>query len=268
MKARKRAAPAAAEGRLPVRVYKLGGPALEDPGLLPPLAEELRRQPGPVVLVHGGGRHVDRLLQALHVESQFIHGRRVTSPAAMDVVEMVLSGAVNKSLAAQLMQVGVRAVGISGRDGGLLQAELEPGLGRVGTRVRVDPELVLGLWSAGFVPVISPVSSSPTGESLNVNADEAALGLAAGLFARSLVYLSDVDGVKIGGEAVSSLTADAAAGFVSDGTISGGMALKVHIALEAARAGVAEVVIAGKARLTGGFGGTRILAGSSKEARA
>ena len=89
MKTRKRAAPAAAEGRLPVRVYKLGGPALEDPELLPPLAEELRRQPGPVVLVHGGGRHVDRLLQALHVESQFIHGRRATSPAAMDVVEMI-----------------------------------------------------------------------------------------------------------------------------------------------------------------------------------
>ncbi|MGH3114328.1 MAG: acetylglutamate kinase, partial [Gaiellaceae bacterium] len=118
----------------------------------------------------------------------------------------------------------------------------------------------LALWNAGLVPVVSPVSNGPSGEALNVNADEAALGLATALFARTLVYLSDVDGVRIGDAPVSSLTAAAAAGFIDDGTIAGGMALKVQVALEAGRAGVPEVVIAGKARLEGGFPGTRIVA--------
>ncbi len=246
-------------GRLPVCVYKVGGPALEDPGLVAPLAAEVQRAGGPVLLVHGGGRQVDRLLREAGIESRFVSGRRETSPAAMEVVEMVLSGIVNKSLASELTRAGVAAVGISGRDAGLLRAEPEPDLGRVGRAVRVDPDAVLALWNAGLVPVISPVSNGPSGESLNVNADEAAKGLATALFARTLVYLSDVDGVRIGDALVPSLTA-AAAGYIDDGTIAGGMALKVQVALEAARAGVPEVVIAGKARLEGGFPGTRIVA--------
>ena len=108
------------------------------------------------------------------------------------------------------------------------------------------------------MPVISPVSSGPAGEAVNVNADEAALGLARALRARSLVYLSDVDGVRVGGEAVRSLTADEAGRRIDDGTIAEGMALKVRVALDAAAAGIPEVVIAGKARLTGTFPGTRI----------
>jgi len=121
-----------------VRVYKVGGPALEDPGLVVPLADEVRRGEGRAVLVHGGGRAVDRLLKALGIESRFVDGRRETSPEAMDVVEMVLSGLANKALAAGLTSAGVPAVGISGRDGGLVRARLEPGLGRVGTPDRVD----------------------------------------------------------------------------------------------------------------------------------
>ena len=93
-----------------VRVYKVGGPALEDPGLVGPLADEVRRAEGPVVLVHGGGRAVDRLLKALGIESRFIDGRRETTPEAMGVVEMVLSGAANKELAAGLTAAGVPAI--------------------------------------------------------------------------------------------------------------------------------------------------------------
>lgn len=254
---------------LPVRVYKLGGPALEDPGLLPQLAEEIRRSRSSTLIVHGGGRHIERLLRALGIESRFVDGRRETSPAAMEVVEMVLSGVVNKSLAAELTRAGLSSVGISGRDAGLLQATLEPGLGRVGSSLRVEPRLVRSLWDVGFVPVVSPVSNGPSGESVNVNADEAALALATALGAQSLVYLSDVDGVGIGGQTQRRLELQEAEQHLAEGSIAGGMALKVRSALRAARAGIPEVVIAGRARLVGRFAGTRIAAEpTTLEARA
>jgi acetylglutamate kinase len=241
-----------------VRVYKLGGPALEDPGLVAPLAEEIRAFAGRVVVVHGGGRHVERMLGALSIESRFVEGRRATSPAAMEVVEMVLSGVVNKALASALTRAGLRAAGVSGRDGGLVAARLEDDLGRVGVPETVDPRLLRGLWAAGFVPVVSPVADGPAGEATNVNADEAALGLATALRAESLIYLSDVDGVRIEGRDAGSLSAGDAERYILDGAISGGMVLKVRAALDAGRAGIDEVVIAGKARLTGGFPGTRL----------
>lgn len=240
-------------------VYKVGGPALEDPGLVGPLADEVRRVDAPTLLVHGGGRHVDRLLRALGIETQFVDGRRETSPAAMEVVEMVLSGVVNKALAAGLTAAGVPAVGISGRDGGMVRARLEEGLGRVGTPEKLDPAPVRALWSAGLLPVVSPVSTDLAGGSVNVNADEAALGLARALGARSLIYLSDVDGVRVGDEPATTLTPEEARQRIEDGTIVGGMALKVRVALEACAAGIPEVVIAGKARLLAEFPGTRLV---------
>ncbi len=251
-----------------VRVYKLGGPALEDPRLISPLAAELRAAPGHAVLVHGGGRHIGRLLATLGIESRFVGGRRETSPAAMEAIEMVLSGVINKGLASELTRAGVRAVGISGRDGGLLNARVAAGLGRVGCDVRVKPEAILGLWSAGLLPVVSPVSNGPAGEALNVNADEAALALATALGARSLFYLSDVDGVRVGEATAAELTPRAAEGLIEDGSIDGGMALKVRAALIASEAGIAEVVIAGRARLEGGFCGTRIIASPRAQASA
>ena len=246
-----------------VRVYKIGGPALEDPGLVAPLAEEVRRGDGRAVLVHGGGRAVDRLLKALQIESRFIGGRRETSPEAMAVVEMVLSGIANKQLAAGLTAAGVPAIGISGRDGDLMRARLAPDLGRVGTPQRVNPAPIRALWDAGFLPVVSPVSTGPLGEAVNVNADEAALAVALAVGAQALVYLSDVDGVRIDERAAPDLTAEEAQRRMDDGTIAGGMALKVRVALEASAAGIPEVVIAGKARLLGQFPGTRIVAAAA-----
>jgi acetylglutamate kinase len=243
------------------RVYKVGGPALEDAGLLAPLAAELQRSPGPVVVVHGGGRHVERLLRELGIESRFVGGRRETSPEAMEVVEMVLSGLVNKGLAAGLTAAGVRAVGLSGRDGGMIRVRLEPSLGRVGIPEHVDPRPLEAAWAAGLVPVVSPVSGGPAGEAVNVNADECALALARALRAESLVYLSDVDGVRVGEGTAASLQAAEAEARIADGTIAGGMALKVRVALHAAQAGIPQVVVAGKARLTGGFAGTVIEGG-------
>jgi len=241
-----------------VRVYKLGGPALEDPELLPAVADELRRGRGKALVVHGGGRAVERALQERGLESRFVEGRRQTSSEAMEVVEMVLSGTVNKALAAGLTAAGLPAVGLSGRDAGLLRARLEPGLGRVGKPEAVDPRVLEAAWSAGLVPVVSPVSAGADGEALNVNADEAALALAVALGAASLVYLSDVDGVRLHGATVPVLTAEEARRHVAGGGIAGGMAMKVETALQAVAAGVPEVVVAGKARLLGGFAGTRL----------
>jgi len=189
-----------------------------------------------------------------------VDGRRETSPAAMEVVEMVLSGVVNKALAAGLTAAGVPALGLSGRDGGMVRARLAPGLGRVGLPEKVDPTPIRALWAAGFLPVVSPVATGPSGESVNVNADEAALALARALGASRLVYLSDVDGVRVGDGTAAVLTAEEAERGIDVGTIAGGMALKVRVALEAAAAGIPEVVIAGKARLLGEFAGTRIAA--------
>jgi acetylglutamate kinase len=241
-----------------VRVYKLGGPALEQPELLPPLAAEIGRCSGPVLVVHGGGRHVERELQARGLTSRFVDGRRETTPAAMEVVEMVLSGVVNKGLAAGLTSAGVPAAGISGRDGGLITARVEAGLGRVGTPERVRRDVLDALWGAGLVPVVSPVSSGHDGAALNVNADEAALALATAVGAASLIYLSDVDGVRLGASTVDALDAGQVSQGIAEGAIAGGMALKARVALDASAAGIPEVVIAGAARLRGSFAGTRI----------
>jgi acetylglutamate kinase len=182
----------------------------------------------------------------------------------MEAVEMVLSGTVNQALVAALNGAGLRAVGVSGRDAGQIRARLEPGLGRVGVPETVDVALVRALWQAGFTPVVSPVSAGPDGGAVNVNADEAALGLARALGARQLVYLSDVDGVRIGERAIASLSRDEARRAIDDGTIHGGMVLKVRVALEASDAGIPEVVIAGRARLEGGFAGTLVHGGGTR----
>jgi acetylglutamate kinase len=194
------------------------------------------------------------------VESQFVEGRRSTSPAAMEVVEMVLSGVVNKALAAGLTAAGLPAVGLSGRDAALLAALPVAGIGRVGVPHAVNAAVLRALWDGGLLPVVSPVAGGPAGESLNVNADEAALAIAVAVGASTLVYLSDVDGVRVGDAVLATLDEDEAQRRIDDGTISGGMSLEVRAALAAARAGVEEVVVAGKARLTGGFPGTRVTA--------
>jgi acetylglutamate kinase len=246
-----------------VRVYKLGGPALRDAALLEGLAREIAAIPEAAAVVHGGGERVTRLLESLGIEAGFSEGRRATSDEAMPVVEMVLSGIVSKELAARLTASGVPALGLSGRDGGLVRARLEPGLGRVGVPEAVDPRPLAAAWSAGFLPLVSPVSQAPDGRAVNVNADEVALALARALGARGLVYLSDVNGVELEGAPVPELDASRAEQAIAAGEIGGGMALKVRTALEAVGAGIGEVVVAGAARLQGGFPGTRLIGGSA-----
>lgn len=246
-----------------VRVYKLGGPALRDPALLEGLAREIASAPEAAVVVHGGGERVTRLLGSLGIETGFSGGRRTTSDEAMPVVEMVLSGLVSRELAARFTACGVPALGLSGRDGGLVRARMEPGLGRVGVPERVDTRPLEAAWRGGFVPLVAPVSEGPDGGAVNVNADEVALALARATGARRLVYLSDVNGVELDGEPVAELDATRAEREIASGTIGGGMALKVRTALAAVSAGIGEVVVAGAARLSGGFPGTRLIGGAA-----
>jgi acetylglutamate kinase len=240
------------------RVYKVGGPALEDAALVAPLAKEIQGFCGEVALVHGGGRQVERMLKQLGIESKFVDGRRITSAPAMEIVEMVLAGSTNKALASALTSAGLPAAGISGRDGNLIRASLVRGLGLVGSPDRVDSKILQALWAAKFVPVISPVSNGPSGEAVNVNADEAAQWIAREIGAETLVFLSDVDGVILEGASVTHLDEAEIKTRTADGSIHGGMAMKVRMALDAARSGIPDVIIAGRARLQGGFPGTSI----------
>jgi acetylglutamate kinase len=228
-------------------VVKIGGGALvggaldDLPGLL---ASDI---PVPVALVHGGGQQLTRMLEALSIPTEFREGLRVTDEATMRVAEMVFAGEVNKALVRELYTMGVPAVGVSGTDGPTLHVEPVPNLGRVGNVTRVEPHLVETLWSGGFVPVVAPVGLGPEG-AYNVNADSAAAALAIGLGAGHLFFLTDVDGLLYGGEAVPALEPQECEGYVEKGLAVGGMVPKLRAAAEAARGGVEARIANGNKR--------------------
>ena len=201
----------------------------------------------PVVLVHGGGAQLTRMLDALEIPTRFHEGLRVTDERTLEVAEMVFAGSVNKALARQLGALGMPAAGISGTDGHTLHVEPIPGLGRVGSVSKVDSSLVRSLWAGGFVPVVAPLGLGPEG-AYNVNADAAAAALAVGLEAGHLFLLTDVDGLLREGEAVASLTPGECEGYVEDGTAAGGMIPKLRAAAEAAKGGVEARIINGNKR--------------------
>lgn len=241
-------------------VVKVGGRAVSEPASGAVLARGLGAL-APVVVVHGGGDEVTALMRLLGLEPEWRDGWRVTTPASLDVVGMVLSGRINKRIVRSLLDAGVRAAGVSGEDGGLLLAEPARGgaLGRVGAVVAVDPTLARALLDAGLVPVISPVSRGTDGGPMNVNADEAAAALALGLGAERLLLVSDVPGVRDGAASLAELTGDAATAAVASGAIDGGMAPKVRAALTAVAGGVADVRIGDLSLLADGSG-TRVVA--------
>lgn len=219
-----------------------------------------------VVLVHGAGNRISALLPRLGLTPEFRGGLRVTSPAALEVAEMVLSGAVNKELVERLAREGCPAVGVSGADGGLITVRPLPELGRVGHPERVDPGLLRALLAAGFTPVVSPISSDADGVRHNVNADAAAAAVAAALGA-PLVLVSNVPGVLDGdGALLPTLTPADVRRLIEDGTVYGGMIPKVTAALDCLAGGVPEVSIVDGTSgalgrlLAGGAAGTRFVA--------
>ncbi|MEM7440076.1 MAG: acetylglutamate kinase [Pseudomonadota bacterium] len=231
-----------------VVVIKLGGHAMASDEGMASFARDvvLMRQVGVnPVIVHGGGPMINELLERLQIESTFVGGKRVTDAATVEVVEMVLSGKVNKKIVAAINAEGGHAVGISGRDGDLLQCVQADGdLGLVGKPTGIDPRVVQTLIADGFIPVIAPVGAGPKGEVFNVNGDTAAGAIAAGLKADRLLLLTDVDGVKdADGDVVTELSTDQVTKMTADGVIAGGMIPKTETATDAVRGGVKAVVI-------------------------
>ncbi|MDP6100125.1 MAG: acetylglutamate kinase [Dehalococcoidia bacterium] len=215
-------------------VVKIGGSTLgEGDTTLEDLAALQRREESPVV-VHGGGKEINRWLDRLGVQSSFVDGLRVTDEAVLEVVLAVLAGTVNKGLVAQLIARGGRAVGLSGIDTCLLEAEVRrPELGQVGEITRVDDGMLWLALRQGYIPVIAPIGvDCVRGTPLNINADTAAGEIARAMKAQRLIFLTDVPGiVDRGGEVIPELTAAEARRLVESGVASGGMLPKIEACL-------------------------------------
>lgn len=230
-------------------VVKFGGNAMGDEAAMAEFARDvvLMRQVGlnPVV-VHGGGPMINDLLARLGIKSEFVRGKRVTDRATVEVVEMVLTGLVNKRIVQAIMDEGGRAVGLSGKDDDLMVCEADdPELGFVGRPVEMNVQVLRDLFTAGIIPVVAPVATGmQANETFNVNGDTAAGAIAAALKADRLLLLTDVAGVKNkAGEVVTQLSPEDVRAMIADGTISGGMIPKVETALSAVEGGVRAAVI-------------------------
>ncbi|SDY51783.1 acetylglutamate kinase [Citreimonas salinaria] len=230
-------------------VVKFGGNAMGDDAAMAEFARDivLMRQVGvnPVV-VHGGGPMINDMLKRLDIKSEFVRGKRVTDKATIEVVEMVLSGAVNSRIVQAIMEQDGRAVGVSGKDDELMVCEQDdPELGFVGRPVQMNPQVLHDMFAAGIIPVVAPIGTGPDGRgTYNVNGDTAAGAIAGALKADRLLLLTDVSGVKDSeGRVVTELTPEDVVRMTDDGVISGGMIPKTETALKAIQDGVRGVVI-------------------------
>jgi len=229
-------------------VIKLGGHAMGSDEAMEDFARDvvLMQQVGlNPVIVHGGGPMINSMLDRLRITSEFVDGKRVTDTATMEIVEMVLSGLVNKRIVQAVNAQGGNAIGLSGKDANLMICEAaDPKLGFVGKPTKVNPEFLRSLASGAFIPVIAPIGVGLNGETFNVNGDTAAGAIAAALKADRLLLLTDVAGVKgPDGDVLTELRADQINSLISKGTIAGGMIPKTETALQALEGGVRAVVI-------------------------
>ena len=224
-------------------VVKLGGNSMDE---LAALLDFVKAIPGEVVLVHGGAPQISALMQRVGLQGTFHEGLRVTDEATLEITLMALAGQVNKQIVVAAQQQGVPAVGISGLDGGLIQANLyrDGALGRVGEVSRVETGVLEALTASGFIPVVSPLGLGPDGEPLNINADTSAAAIAAALNADRLVFLTNVDGLLDGeGKTIAHVTPEGIEQLKSAGVITQGMIPKMDSALNALRNGVGQVEI-------------------------
>jgi acetylglutamate kinase len=227
-------------------VVKFGGNAMVDPALAHSFAADivlLRAVGVRPVVVHGGGPQIGAMLERLGKESEFRNGLRVTDAETLDVARMVLSGQVGRELVTAINHHTAVAVGLSGEDAGLILAtQRDESLGFVGDVVDVNRTILDTLIGGGFVPVVSTIGADSHGQALNINADSAAIAVAAALGAEKIVYLTDVPGVLTDvddpGSLLSLLSATRARLLIADGVISGGMIPKVEACLDAIEAGV------------------------------
>ncbi|AZV76709.1 acetylglutamate kinase [Parasedimentitalea marina] len=229
-------------------VVKLGGHAMGSDEAMDTFARDmvLLRQVGVnPVIVHGGGPMINAMLEKLEIKSEFVNGKRVTDKATMDVVEMVLSGLVNKRIVQAINRQGGMGVGLSGKDANLITCDqTNPELGFVGTPTDMDPSALRHLFEKDMIPVIAPIGAGRNGETFNINGDTAAGAVAAALQADRLLLLTDVAGVKnANGEVVTELKATDVEEMTRSGVIAGGMIPKTETALQAVRSGVRACTI-------------------------
>lgn len=229
-------------------VIKFGGHAMLSDGAMESFARDvvLLQQVGVnPVIVHGGGPMINEMLEKLSIETTFVDGKRVTDAATVEVVEMVLSGTVNKGIVAAINAQGGRAVGLSGKDANLITcSQTNPDLGFVGSPTKIDTSILKILFDADAIPVIAPLGVGNVGETFNINGDTVAGAIAAALDADRLLLLTDVAGVKdANGTVLTELTTSQITALTEDGTIAGGMIPKTETALTAIKGGVRAVVI-------------------------
>lgn len=241
-------------------VVKFGGHAMGDAALADAFAQDIvyLKQSGvnPIV-VHGGGPQIANMLKKLEIKSEFVHGLRVTDKATVEIVEMVLAGAINKEIVSAINRQGGKAVGICGKDANLMIAKKitempDPesnimkavDIGFVGDPLEVNPHIVDVISKSDLIPVIAPIGVTREGQTLNINADSFASALAARMKAKRLLLLTDVQGVlDKSGQLIQELSVDEARALIRDGTITGGMIPKIEGCIEVVEAGVEAVVI-------------------------
>ncbi len=238
-------------------VIKYGGAAQTDEALKKAFAEDvvllsfIGIRP---VIVHGGGPMINETMQKMGKAPSFVQGHRVTDEETMDIVEMVLGGRINKEIVTLINSQGGQAVGLSGKDGGMVKAKRKKikrgagddiiDIGFVGEVTKISPRVLQSLDKEGFIPVISPVGVGTKGETLNINADYMSAAVATALAAEKLIFLTDVPGIKDKkGKVVETLTRAQAKKMMSSGTIAGGMLPKVNAALDALAGGVQKIHI-------------------------
>ena len=234
-------------------VVKYGGSAMVDEELKKRVAEDvslLKLVGFKPIIVHGGGKEISNMVKRLGMEPKFVNGLRVTDEETMDVAEMVL-GKVNKSLVQLVESLGVRAIGISGKDGGLLKVEKKysdgEDIGFVGEITEVNPEILHDLLEKDFLPIICPIGMDKDYQTYNINADDAACAIARAMQAEKLAFLTDIEGVykdpKDPSTLISELAVSEAEKLMEDGYIGGGMLPKLHNCIDAIENGVSRVHI-------------------------
>ncbi len=230
-------------------LVKLGGTLLDAAESRDSLARQIaaaRAAGHEITVVHGGGKQMTRYLSERGISSQFVNGLRVTTPETLDAVLKVFAGTVNHELVASLNRAGALAVGLSGIDSFLVEAEqMDPALGAVGRVTKSNPALLNLLTANAYVPVVACVAGDRAGQVYNVNADLMAVACATALGAAQLIFLTDVDGVMDASKQVRpTLTAEESRQLIADGVATGGMQAKLNAALSALAGGVAQVRIA------------------------
>ena len=254
-----------------VIVVKIGSVALspEDTSIDDIVA--LQKQGKQIIVTHGGGKLISKWLEKQGLATRFVHGERVTDQASLEVVIAVLAGLVNKEIVSSIQNRGGQAVGISGIDGGLIQANIKNAeLGYVGNVTKVNTKLLEVLLDAGYIPVVSPISLHPVPEAremgLNINADDVAAEIAAAVGAERLIFLTDVAGVcDPSGKLLPRLSTEEAAALIASGVASGGMIPKINACLKALAGTATTCIIDGRQprallrEIENGGSGTKII---------